>query len=404
MNAVGLLVGLLVVAYGGSMLMGGRALRGYGLPSGSEWLVLGFVLGPEVLGVTSSEALVAFKPLLGLAIAWLAFVLGVEYGYAGERRASARSFAIGLVCAAACAAIMAGIVFVATTRLMHWAVRDAVYVAVGFGLAGCETARYAVRWVIERDQADSPLKRLVEDLADTDEAVPLIGLAVLFALTPGELSVVLAPWQWLAITAGLGVVLGLVSAMLLAGFQTVQGAWAVLLGATWLATGIAWRLGVSPLSVLFLLGVTLCSVSRHAADLRVTLARTEPAVLLPTLLLAGGLVHVPSDASAWLLVGVALLARAFARTFVGGGLAHLVGAPSGTRWSFALGLWSTGALTPIVALTCAMRFPGPATDALFTAACAATLAGELVGPIALYRALGTGSRSDPPRAMEGAPT
>jgi hypothetical protein len=404
MNAVALLVGLLVVAYGGSMLLGGRALRGYGLPSGSEWLVLGFVLGPEVLGVTSSEALATFKPLLGLATAWLAFVLGAEYGYAGERRASVRSFVIGLVCAVTCAAIMAGLVFWVATRFAHWPARDSLYMAVGFGLAACETARYAVRWVVERDHVDSPLRRLLEDLADTDEAVPLLGLGVLFALTPGELALELAPWQWLGITAGLGILLGLLSAMLLASFEKVEGAWAVLLGASWLATGIAWRLGVSALSVLFLLGVTLCAASRHAPRLRNMLARTEPAVLLPTLLLAGGLVHVPRDFSVWLVVGAALIARAVARTLVGGVLARLVGAPPGTRLSFAVGLWSTGALTPIVALTCAIRFPGAATDALFTAACAATVAGELFGPLALHRAMGVGAppAAPPVAAGEGA--
>ena len=37
-------LGLLLRAYLGSNLVSGRAIRGFGLPSGSEYLVLGFAL------------------------------------------------------------------------------------------------------------------------------------------------------------------------------------------------------------------------------------------------------------------------------------------------------------------------------------------------------------------------
>ena len=49
MNAIAFLLGLLVLAYLGSILVGGRTIRGFGLASGAEYLVLGFVLGPQVL-------------------------------------------------------------------------------------------------------------------------------------------------------------------------------------------------------------------------------------------------------------------------------------------------------------------------------------------------------------------
>jgi hypothetical protein len=63
MNALLLLMGLLVLSYIGSFLVGGRAIRGFGLPSGSEYLLLGFVIGPNVLGLIERSMLDSFEPI-----------------------------------------------------------------------------------------------------------------------------------------------------------------------------------------------------------------------------------------------------------------------------------------------------------------------------------------------------
>jgi hypothetical protein len=46
-ETVTLLVALLVLAYVGSALVGKRAKRDFGLASGAEYLVLGFLLGAD---------------------------------------------------------------------------------------------------------------------------------------------------------------------------------------------------------------------------------------------------------------------------------------------------------------------------------------------------------------------
>src|SRR5262249_17411491 len=55
-NPLLLLMGLLLVAYLGSFLVGGeRSVSGVGLPSSVEWVVLGAVIGPSALGVVSTS-------------------------------------------------------------------------------------------------------------------------------------------------------------------------------------------------------------------------------------------------------------------------------------------------------------------------------------------------------------
>src|SRR5215472_7157327 len=95
MNAVLLLVGLLVLSYLGSFLVTGRTVRGAGLPSGVEYVALGFVLGPRVLDLVGGDMLASFEPVVQVALGWLAFAVGLDFGYAGDKRVRPGSLAIG---------------------------------------------------------------------------------------------------------------------------------------------------------------------------------------------------------------------------------------------------------------------------------------------------------------------
>ena len=402
MSGIGVLVGLLFAAYAGSMLLGGRRLRGHGLPSGSEWLVVGFLIGPSVLGIVTRDALEAFKPAVGVAVAWLALVVGAEYGYAGDRRIGMRRFVAGIACALLSALLVGGMVYLAAIKLTAFSPTEAGYLAAGIGLASCETARYALRWAAEHGCADSPLLLVLAEIADTDEVVPLLGLGVVFVLMPTGTTLQLLPVHWLGVTAGLGIVLGLTCAVLLREASDVGDAWGVVLGAAWLGTGIAWRLGLSAPSVLFLLGVSLCGVSRHGPELRRMLMRSEDAVVLPTLLLAGALTRAPVAPNMMIIVVGAVAARGIARSLIGAGLGAVAGAAAGTRTPLALGFWSTGMLSTVVALACALRLPGEIGDLILTAGGAMTVAGELVGPLFLRRALATNGQPSPPSSEPAA--
>ena len=88
---------LLLVAYMGGFLMGGRGLRGRGLPSGSEWLVAGLVAGPSALGLVGGAEVAYFAPLALLATGWIALLVGLTFGVDGERRIGAGGIALGVL-------------------------------------------------------------------------------------------------------------------------------------------------------------------------------------------------------------------------------------------------------------------------------------------------------------------
>lgn len=398
MSEMGLLVGLLVVSYLGSILLSGRALRGYGLPSGTEWVVLGFVLGPYGLAAVPNDAWAGFAPMAAVATAWVALAMGTEYGYAGERRASLRGFVLGVVFGVFTAAAVGGAVFAAAVYLAKLPISDAWLIAAGIGLASAETTRHAVRWVAEHGVATSPLLSRIEEIADTDEIVPLLGMALLFASLPSTTSVSLSFEVWLAVTAALGLGLGITCTMLISS-QHVSEAWSVLLGAALLGTGIAWRLDIAPLTVMFVMGIVVSVSSRHAVALREMVGKTESPVLLPTLLLGGALVRFDAPGLAW-VVAAALVARTFARGVLGYFLGWANGLAGQKRTLLGFGMSSSGAVTMLIGLAFGFRFPGAVGNTVLCAAACMTALGELLGPGGLRRALG---RSEPPPPQAAVP-
>jgi hypothetical protein len=266
--------------------------------------------------------------------------------------------------------------------------RDARLLAIAIGLAGCETSRQSVRWAVERGAKASTLLHLLEELADTYEIVPLVGLAFLFAMAPEPMPhIPPSIWGWVGLPLLLGMVLGLTSALLLSGLSHVTESWSVLLGAALLGTGIAWRLGLSPVTALFAMGVCLSLASRHGAELRELLASTEPGVLLPMLLLAGALLRLPSSHEPLWIVGVAVAGRLCARWLLGFVMASVAKAGPARSASYGLSLCCTGTINALLALSFALRFPGPVGDLVLAAAAVGGIVGDLVGAIGLPHAL-----------------
>ncbi|HVU05643.1 MAG TPA: potassium transporter Kef [Polyangiaceae bacterium] len=387
MSSVALLLGLLVVAYLGSNLMGeGRA--GYRLPSGAEYLLFGIAMGPYALGLVERSTLSSFEPLSVVGTAWLTLVIGADYGFHEDRRVAVRGLVLGLLLAAATALGVLFAVYTLLSRVPLLPGADVRLVAAGAALVSCETTRHAVRWVAGRYGTEGPLSRLVGDLSDADDLVPIIGIALFFpALSSEDLAIQLPFHVWGALTPLLGVVLGGTAAALLRSEPRASEGWGVIIGATLLATGIAWRLGLAPQAATFALGLTLSVTSRHGKELRAMISGTEQAVLLPTLVLAGAEVEVSAPMGLAAGLAAVVLVRILVRRLFAPVLVSAAGAPKASEGALSVGLVSTGALSITVALAFSSRFPGPSGDAVLALGVLLALAGELVGPRSLKRAL-----------------
>jgi hypothetical protein len=385
-----LLLTLLVVAYIGSVWMAGRGPRSFGSPSGAEYVLLGVLLGPLALGALSNDALSSFQPLAHVGLSWISFGYGLEYGVLGDRRTRlvsviAASFlaAITMLAAAAC------VMYVALALGEPFDM-DLILLCVTIGLVSAETTRHAVRWVSERHLAQGPLSELVAEIAASDDGVVLIALATLLALfcKPASLLGVAFPaYGFALITLGLGSLLGIACAWLVGRTPRHVEWWTLMLGCTWFASGVATNLDQSGMAATFMLGLALNLFSVHAHELRTMFSRTEGAVLLPALVLAGAHARLPSVPLETILVAVALLARTLGAMMTGATIACVRKSTRPAAGWLGLGMLSSGTLTMMVGFALALRFEGRAGRLALIIAGLGTLLGELIGPFALRRAL-----------------
>lgn len=387
MSAIPLLVLLLVLAYIGGILVSGRTIRGWGLPSGSEYIVLGFVLGPHALGLVDLETSSSLDPLIQIGLGWLALVVGVEYGHVGQRRVPLRRVLTGLSLAAltglGVAAAFGAFAFV----LGLFKGRDLLIASLGAGAVSCETTRHAVRWVVERYSAKGPLSELVGDIAEADDVVPLVAITVAFALAPNPgIELGFPVWGLGVATLVIGLVLGALAAALLRIEDRPTETWGIVLGAALLGIGLGARMGQSPFGLLFVLGIAMAAFSGKGPVLREMLVRTEHAVLLPVLVLGGAFVDIRTSPDLPWIVALVILARVVMK-YLSGALLRLSSTARGAGGVLGLGLLPSGALTMAFGLAFALRFPTVVGRTVLAVAAAVALFGELVGPTSLHAAL-----------------
>jgi hypothetical protein len=400
MSAIALLLGLLVLSYLGGILRGGRTIQGFGLPSGAEYLCLGFVLGAHVLDLIPQALILTFRPLLLVGASWIALVAGLGLTRIGARRITAASALVGIFSTALVALAVGALVWLVLPLVRPELSAERGLIAGGMAVVSCASTRHAVRWVVHRYAAKGPLSDALADYARVSVLVPIFGLSLLLAQVPEPGLVQLGFAGRVAATWALGIVLGLVAVLLIGRGLSRDESWGVIVGTFLLAVGVAAQLGFAGVAASFALGSTLGLLSSRRGELVRMVRPTESAVHLPLAVLAGSLVSLTDTALVWLLIPLGVGARLVAE-LIRGSLLWLGSRPARPAGPLVgLGLMSMGEVTLACAVSLVLSLPSPVLDSVFAVAAAGVLIGELVGPLALRRAL---RRADEVEAGEPEP-
>lgn len=381
-----LLTGFFALAYLGTMLVSGRTLRGSGLPSGSEFLVLGILLGPRFLGLISAEVRSTFEPFNAVALSWLAVIAGAHYGRA--QGSLTREMVQGLVIAAFTAGFSALAAVLVVLRTGAVPGELLLPFALGIGAVTAETTRHAVRWVVQRYGASGPLTRSIFDMADADDVVTLVLLAAISALSASSTPIAGVPWSPLVNLVAslmLGAALGVTLAALFDIEARTGQRWGILLGGTLLGVGVSQKLGLSAVWVAFVMGLFATRSSKRSLGIAEMIEPTERPTMLPALVLAGAYVKLPATPWLWAASLAAISARVVAKTFSGRFLSDVSAVRSTTLTGFAL--LPAGILSITAGLACATAIRGPVGDVILFVAVVSSLLGELLGTPALRMTL-----------------
>ena len=159
---------LAILLLGG--LFFGRLAKKLHLPNVTGYLVGGLLLGPSVLNVIPAEALHGFELISEMALAFIAFTIGLSFKASYFKRVGATPIVIAIF-----EALMA--VFLVQGALLLFGFDPAFSIILGAIAAA--TAPAATIMVIKQYRAKGPLTETLMSVVAIDDAVALIAFIVL---------------------------------------------------------------------------------------------------------------------------------------------------------------------------------------------------------------------------------
>lgn len=375
MTPLELFLVLLAVAFFGGVRVARGSNSFWGFSSGVEYLVLGVLLGPHLLGLVTARAVDDFNAPLLMGLAWFFSARGLSFGWLGERRTPMPRLLASLF---ASAAGSAGVYGAARLTAEALSLSDAHTLALGLAAVSGESAQRAGAASAQLDSSRS--------WTTGTELVPLLFLGAMVVGGPLLAEFPSPLLQSLLLSVLLGVLLGgVVTALLAARFERAE-VWPLLLGSVLLVAGTALRVQLPAATSAFVLGLVVSLASRHRRRLRALVSPTERQLLLPCLLLAGIVLSWPERPALWALVGGAVAARLALKLLQG----KLVGLQSE--------LLHTSGFTLALGLVVFLRQSDEVGRVVLTAAVINVVLGELLVP----RRAVTAAQSQPAPSLEGA--
>ncbi len=396
-------MGLLLVAYLGSFLVGGeRSVSGVGLPSSVEWVVLGIVLGPRALGVVPSSLVSTVEPVIAVALAWLMLSTGAHYAMTSRGYVHFARILLALASALVAAGAVFAAVYFGVAHVAPELAKDRLVLALALAAVSCETTRLVMRWVRERYGATGPVTEWLEDVAGADDLVPIGLLVAIFAIAGKSKLAALGAPAVSGITVGMGALLGYMCALLLGREFRLRESWGTVLGISMLGIGVSAMLGLAYVVVLFVMGIVLVLASHHRHEIRAMLAPTERGALLPLLIVCGVRIEPQNIGHTVAVFGLVFGARVVVKVLVARVFTAFDRDAASTGNVLGLATLSSGTLTMCIGLVCVITFPGAVGSTVLAVSAALCVAGELIGPPALRVALRRAGELHSPEAREAA--
>jgi hypothetical protein len=365
--------------------------------TGSEYVLVGLLLGVGVLDILDAPTLRGLEPFLGLGLSWIGMLFGIQWEFRRILRIPARVFGIA-ACQSLVTAAVVGVAIYLVLSASGYETGPLLWLTVVAVAAAASDTGHSGLTLAARDTSpdNRPLARLLQNVSNIDGLLGLVafGVATCFALPhPGSLGLVayLGPMTypgpvWVAVTVLLGGTVGLLVVALAAGRLRADQMRLVTLGAVAFSGGVALHLGLSPLLVNLVAGIVVANLARHRAlaAIRTELLRGERAIYILFLVLVGAQWQW-GGAVALGLAGVYLVGRILGKA--GGGLvAASFFLPASLR-GLGLGLLPQGGMAVAIVVNLHLLHPSPLSQAAISVVVVGLLVFEILSPAVVRRLL-----------------
>lgn len=359
--------------------------------TGTEFLLVGYLLGDSFLGILDAATLDRVRPFLILGLGWIGLLSGIQLEWKALGIFGRASYLwILLYGSTVLLFVSAGLY-----ALFHaWFPADphiGLAAAVLAVTALCTAQASIALWMQHVDKQKRPLGVMLQFVSSVNDviAIVLFGLLVGF-YHPAEdgVGLPLPPLENMVFNLLLGVLMGV---LLLVLFRTRLGGVdkvLVVIGLVLFGGGMSYLLGISPLLVHLVAGVVLANFSLKSDETFQLLMRIERPLYLIFLMIAGAYLRIGSPLVVLLaLMYVAL--RAFSQGIAGGlflGRVFQDAAYPRTR-GLGLGLLSQAGIGVALAVHFHLWIADPASlpilNITFSVLLLAILFNELISPLGL---------------------
>ncbi len=368
--------------------------RRFAIISGAEYLILGFLLGPEVSGLISPSVVGDFAPFITLALGWIGAVVGAQFYLPTLVRIPALVFRVAFLEAIATLVLVSTVMAVGIVWLLPVGLAEAILPAVTFGAIATVSAPSGIAVVRRKLGSREPVVRQLEVATAIDALVAIVAFGILLSIVNEAPQTGVrppTPTEWAVIAIAIGLVGGALFHLFLGGERKIDRLFIALSGAIILASGAAAYLRLSPLFPAMLVGLILINTSANRGEIKEVLARVERPLYFVLLIFAGAAWQSSGLVDAWLLPVLLFLVARVAAKVAGGWLAaRTTGTLPALGPGWGRALLGQGGLAIAIAFNYGAGGERLYSNVVFTAAIVSVLltdvssvrlAGSVVGPL-----------------------
>ncbi len=359
--------------------------------TGTEFLLVGYLLGDSFLGVLDAPTLDQVRPFLIVGLGWIGLLSGIQLEWKALGMFGRGSYLRIL--------LYGGTVLLLVSAGLYglfqvWFPDDAqlrLAVAVLSVTALCTAQASIALWMQDVPREKRSPGLILQFVSSVNDVIAIVLFGILVGFyqpAQDEIGIVLFPLQKFVVSLLLGTLMGLLLLML---FRTRLGEVdkiLIVIGLVLFGGGMAYLLGISPLLLHLVAGVILANFSLKSEETFQLLMRIERPLYLIFLIIAGAYLHIGSPVVVLLAVAYALL-RALSQGIAGGVFLRRVfpGAEAQPSRGLGWGLTSQAGLGVALAVHFHLWMAAPSSlpilNVTFSVLLLAILINELISPIGL---------------------
>jgi hypothetical protein len=387
LSTVVLLVVVVGVAYVLAHNVVERLQRRFLVVSGAEYLLLGVLLGPVFPDIGVFDNMTGIVPIIALAAGWVGLLRGTDFDFASLQKLDPATWRILVLhhLLPGAAVGLSAYYFFMEPGVLYKAYeigpkeRDlAMLSAAALACFAAADSAEPFDLLSRRYEISGRLSPLLRNGTRLGDIMVILAFGLIFCWfhesAPGAPEYSPSTWAW--VTVVLGVTLGFLFSLFLAGDESDNSRFLALVGIIAFASGGAYFLELSPLAVNLSMGFVLVNTARGGHLLHSTLESTERPMTLVLLIFAGALWE-PTDLEVTL---VALAGFLVLRT-AGKWLASVLAAwGTSLRTDLFRGLLAHGDVTLAMAVSFRLVYKGGPADIAYSVVLGSIIINDLIAP------------------------